>query len=302
MAQMNWLNAYTTARNGLLAKNGSSGVVGPSGATLPKMSPFEAMELVSWILDDVIAAIGKAGYGHAKLGKDEAERKKIEEARRGGIPGGLPTWFAAVPVVGLAGVVAADYALGGSSTSETITVSDWLVKGRHIPGAAHVRNVPLAVAYPNIQASGVEGFFGSGGIPFHVSNGDVEVAFLIGRWQPLIQATAEAIAMYAFNPSLRGDALKQWWAAYYAMMIAIEVVIAHPRPSTAERIRGGLKYAARTTLKFIEEDVADAAGRVIAVGAATVGKAAGSAASGFFDEAGATAYIVAGVAIFVALN
>jgi hypothetical protein len=290
---MTWTAAYTDIRNRLVKERGIGGV-GRTGASLPKMTGWDAMELVSWILGDAVSAIERAGYGQARIVPASVEGPLlfILETQTNYVRG-LKWWQE------------------DGWKGHTISVQDWLTKGKRIPGVAHQRLIPASILSapfqgPAIDAASLDHLAAAtGGVRYQVGDGtDAEVTLIAGKWSALVQVTAAAIgrALIAPGAEMTADELVAWWSAYYAAMVAIETVHETPRPSTWERIKGGLKFSAKTTLGFMETEVADAAGRVAAVAAGTVGKAAGSAAKGFFDEAGMTAMVVTGIAIVVALR
>ena len=136
-------------------------------------------------------------------------------------------------------------------------------------------------------------------------DGDEQIKNLLIEWDRLIRLAALHAGTFAIQPQLSATEIVGWWKAWWALATRMDQALAvAPDPGLWDRIGYSAAAAAADTGRWIQgasEDVADLAGRAAAELATTAGKVAGAAAGGFFDQAGLTAYLVVGLAIYLYL-
>ena len=136
-------------------------------------------------------------------------------------------------------------------------------------------------------------------------DGDEQIKNLLIEWDRLIRQAALHAATFFTSPQLRPEEIVAWWRAWWALATRLDQAMATaPDPGLWDRIAYSASHAAADTGRWLQatgEDVADVAGRAAAELATTAGRVAGAAAGGFFDQAGLTAYLVVGLAIYLYL-
>ncbi len=137
------------------------------------------------------------------------------------------------------------------------------------------------------------------------NDGDEQIKNLLIEWDRLIKLAALHAGMFALSPQLDAPSIVSWWKAWWALSTRLDQALATaPDPGLWDRIAYSAEHAAVDTGRWIQDasaDVADVAGRAAAELATTAGRVAGAAAGGFFDQAGLTAYVVVGLAIYLYL-
>ncbi len=271
-----WTKLYTTMRDKMVADRGVGGT-GATGARLPKTFAHDPYVMLSMIYDTVIATLKlSARDSYAFLGASPSEYRQLTGENA---PGGIQ-------VPGVTQTV--------SPSLATLKVEEWLTRGRKHPTDNTVRYVKPS--------------WGFVAVPWHYGYrfGQLaEIRQLVGKWDECIRQAGIAIGGMSMQPVMTPAATREWWSAYYQLMIAIEVIQEYPHPDTWQLLAGGVKAAVKESVETIQKGAEEAA-KVAGAAAAEIGKTAGmvvgGAAEGFFSQAGMTAYLAVAVAIAVAVR
>ncbi len=119
---------------------------------------------------------------------------------------------------------------------------------------------------------------------------------MLTNWQRVVDISAAIIRANALNlmTTIEPNSADVFWGCVARLAIDLDVLGENPPESTYDKVR----KAARDAL----DKSADAAGRGAAILAENVGRTAGNVGKGFFEEAGVTSLIVAGVAVAIMLH
>lgn len=264
-------------RDKMVADRGVGGT-GATGARLPKTFAHDPYVMLSMIYDTVIATLKLSGRdAWAMIGESQAEY-------------GIITGSSSVSLVSIPGVTHQVSVADGM-----IKVEHWLTHGRKHPTEGTIR-----YAKP---------VWGLVALPWHFGHrfgGQLaEVRQLVSKWDACIKLAGIAIGGMAMQPVMTPEATREWWSAYYQLLIAIEVIQEYPHPDTWQLLAGGIKAAVRESVETIQkgaEEAAKVAGQAAAEIGKTAGMVAGGFSEGFFGQAGMTAYLAVAVAIAVAVS
>lgn len=114
-------------------------------------------------------------------------------------------------------------------------------------------------------------------------------------WQSAIDAAALMLSGAAMAGDVAdSDASRVLLDSIRKVCSQLDVIGENPPTSTWDKLKGAARAAITETEQF--------AGKAAAQLAEEVGKAAGNVASGFFDQAGITSLIVAGIAVKIAIG
>lgn len=122
----------------------------------------------------------------------------------------------------------------------------------------------------------------------------------VADYQKALDQISKAAISYPISWASR-DIVVSFLAALRALGSDLDVLGENPPRNWTEDVGGALRVTAAKTQDAVT-DIAKGAGSVAAWTAETVGRAAGGAASGFFDTAGVTGILVAGLVAYVAFT
>ena len=269
-----WVELYTALRTKLVRERGQ-GAVGTTGAPLPRMHGADAFAMLALVYEDLLEALKRANAGTM-------------------------------------------VALRGLNLDRYVAINESIFHGQYNPALDYPERIELArwVTHGRKMASDAplarDVLVGESGrrFPYYLEPGSAnqeqpyEVGNLMDRWDRCIRLAGLAL-VNILRPEMSAVETVEFWKSYYNLILALEVMIETPRASAWDRVKGAAAFAAIKSgeaLQDATEAAAELAGRAAAEIAETAGKAAGAAAKGFFDQAGMTAILAVGVAIYIAMN
>lgn len=297
----NWVKFYTALRDKMTKERGVGGV-GRTGANLPVTQVADMLYMLALVYEDVIRAIVTANHGEDVAYPGASGAPSVEG------PGLLDSALAFVGGGATGGAAAA------AARAARIDVRTWVVHGRRIDGYPLARAVEASPEAIGSGASWMQGTLTAAGVqgvtvPYHLYPGRLaqEQPAMIGnimdRWDTCVRFAAERITLLAVAPTLKGANLSEWWSHFYNLLVAVEVVIESPPPSTMQLIAGATVFAAVKAGKAVQELTVGAshvAGQIAGELANTAGQVAGNAFSGFLGQVGLVGIMAVAVAILVA--
>lgn len=199
---------------------------------------------------------------------------------------GLPSKAIAAKHVDSDGTFILDSPLGAATAiRDGISIADY-VAGYGAPNAAHLRSVepePDATRYTIWLVDGL-------------SNEDGLLGFCrqaLADWQATVNASSAAIVANALNletPMSKVDNAA-FWGALRRLCTDLDVIAENPPERTLDKMKGALSDALDKSAEF--------AGQSAAKLSQKAGEIAGNFGKGFFETAGVTSLVVAGIAVWL---
>jgi hypothetical protein len=266
-----WTGQYVAIRDAMVKTRGAIGL-SSQGRTLPKLGAWDLYGMIVALVPSIVSALERATGS--------------KDARLVAVPGGLADQVRWLEAHGVKDENPAAIFGGSSPKAPRIAIDLWM-SGRKTTD-------PMVRVYA--------GDMGSYRIDHKQFDGKLQAVDLAVSYQLIIERAAMNAATFTIGgPSL--PAVEESFSRLWQLFVALESAGAtEPDAGLWDRVTDAAKKAAVGTGEWIQRAAStggDLAGRVLAEAAQTVGEAAGSATSGFFDQAGLTAWIVVAAAIAV---
>ena len=271
-----WSKLIDNTITALIDQNGA-GTIGESGIVkgrrLPRTSAINALTMLAKISPAIVAAIAKVSY------KGQAHRSSIVDDD---------------------GTIDEDaLILGGLETSISAKA---YVAGYPDPNVPYRRSV-AAVTAQGITALNTSPLYEPAVESFVLGGEQTDLLAACREsmrdWQAAVNAaTALALATPGDLARLQtGPAVDAFWRAAIVLYSGVSSIAEEPVTDRLDVIKGALRDSTNVTTQFIAEN----AGEFAAAAADTLGKTAGTFADAFLSNAGITALIVAGVAVYLVI-